>query len=161
MPADLNTVNVSKILLTQVKQSFHLWVQTELSLSQRKMCCELSKLKGEEAEEEAAEASSSLSALQVRLPFFSFRFRSQHVCFLESFVPEPWAYLWLPVIVVKGITVVASAWRTCLCTESSILTSRGRTARSVFALKSSTCGSSSTPGGRRAVSRFNDYGEEI
>ncbi|XP_011602081.2 rab GTPase-binding effector protein 2 isoform X2 [Takifugu rubripes] len=37
---------------------------TQLSLSQRKMCCELSKLKGEEVEEEAADARSSFSALQ-------------------------------------------------------------------------------------------------
>lgn len=61
--------------------SFRLGVQTELSSSQRKMCCELSKLKGEEVEEEeqeaAAEASSSFSALQVG-----------HACLLHGFVAE-------------------------------------------------------------------------
>lgn len=61
----------SEALLQELQKSFSQsqnTVQsrlTELSLSQRKMCCELSKLKGEEVEEEeAAEASSSFSALQ-------------------------------------------------------------------------------------------------
>lgn len=96
-----------QIINTSIKQSFCLWVQTELSLSQRKMCCELSKLKGEEVEEAAAEASSSFSALQVRLLLHAFGFMSQHV--LDSVVAEPSTYLRLPVSRVKCLNVLLEA----------------------------------------------------
>lgn len=127
------------------------------------MCCELSKLKGEEVEEEAADARSSFSALQVQFLFYSFREQHVcwHVCFHDSFVAEFRTYLWLTVSTAKCLRgFVTSAW-TCLCTEGSIVTCRGRTVRSVFASKSSTWGSSWTPGRRRTVSRFSDWRRDL
>lgn len=45
-------------------------VQAELSLSQRKMCCELSRLKGEDIDERLLDPRSSISdTQQVNLPF--------------------------------------------------------------------------------------------
>lgn len=46
---------------------FHLCVQAELSFSQRKMCSELSRLKGDEVEEEPDSSLSIPATLQVRL----------------------------------------------------------------------------------------------
>uniref|UniRef100_A0A8C9XAX0 Rab GTPase-binding effector protein 2 n=1 Tax=Sander lucioperca TaxID=283035 RepID=A0A8C9XAX0_SANLU len=83
-------VHTSEALLQDLKKSFSQSqnaVQSrlaELSFSQRKVCSELSRLKGEEVDDEGPESSSSFPAtLQVRLLFKVFHLLTLFVCAVQ------------------------------------------------------------------------------